>query len=96
MPAFIRKDKMSQTFVKRKYEVIEHLQNNVLPHNRALVKTKFPVMIAKIVAELKGEIKEHTFVRPRDGRSVTSKVIMFPDGSFAKRPDIQEALRARP
>jgi hypothetical protein len=88
------KEKMSQTFVKRKYEVIQHLQENVLPINRALAKTKFPIMIDKITKELKGELVTHTFTRPRDGKTLVSKVVMFPDKSFARRPDVQEMLNA--
>jgi len=87
-----KKSKISVVFAKRKHEVIEHLRENILPTNRALAKTSFPRMMDKVIVELKGELREHTFTRPRDGRSVTAKVIMFPDGSFAKRPDIQQML----
>lgn len=91
---FHPKCKMSVVFAKRKHEVIEHLQANVLPINRALAKTSFPHMIRKIMIELKGEITLHTFVRPTDGKEITARVVMFPDGSFAKQPDIQQMLRA--
>jgi hypothetical protein len=87
--------KLSVKFAKAKWEVIEHLRYNVLPINRALAKTQFPVMINKVVTELKGEIKEHTFSRPTDGKEITTPVIMFPDGSFAKRPNIEDLLRVQ-
>lgn len=87
--------KISVVFAKHKSGVIEHLQKNVLPINRAMAKNQFPVMIDKIIKELKGELMAHTFVRSRDGKEITAKVVVFPDGSFAKRPDIQQMLTAR-
>jgi len=81
-------------FAQMKWEAIQHLRDNVLPTNRAAAKTRFPVMMNKIIVELKGEIKEHTFQTP-NGRTVTAKVVMFPDQSFARKPDIEQLLTER-
>jgi hypothetical protein len=82
---------MSVRFARAKHEAIEHLRANVLPTNRAAAKTRFPVMMQKIITEMRGEIKQHTFINPH-GRQITAEVVWFPDHSFARKPDLFQLL----
>jgi hypothetical protein len=84
--------KLSVTFVKQKCEAIEHLKTRVFPINEAQAIAMFPAFMAKIRVELKGEEKRHTFTRP-DGKTVTARVVMFPDNSFASVPNVRELYR---
>ena len=86
----------SHRFIDAKWQLVKVLREKVLPINAAGAKTAFCRLIPKLIADLGGEIKPHSFVSPRGTQYHNKEVIMFKDGSFARKPHIRELETLRP
>ena len=83
--------KASVQFVRAKFEAIEHLKKTAT-NDKVTDFNRFEEYMAKIITEMKGEIKRHEFKRP-DGVKVKPNVVMFKDGSFAHVPTWRDMER---
>lgn len=79
----------SVRFAQQRSEVIEDLNNNVMPGNKARAENLFHPRISKVIEELKGEIKT---IERKVGKNKAWKqrIIAFPDGSTARMPTLED------
>lgn len=90
--------KLSLRYVREKFNVKEHLDNNhpELAHNRAGYKNMEKLYLEKVVTELKGQYGRKLgdkFIPVNDSRR--GEVILFSDGSLAKNDLFRETLTDR-
>jgi len=91
--------KASHKYAEQRWQVISYLQPRLMAE-RELVQTEYKPRMQKVITELGGAIGERVIARP-DGRSVTVRVVNFPDGSFARAPrnrdlEMEREFQSRP